>query len=212
MHAGPVRRVTAALSFPYERAFVSFADELAFASPIPLIVRHQPRVVLFSGLWYGAQHAEVCAAAHAAGALVYMDCQCSAATLATPGLAESLGCVDIFAPNASEALQLTGAATVETALAQLSALTPLVIVKRGADGAIAQAREYVARALGIDVDVFDTTGAGDCFNAGFLYGHLRGLPLEASLRCGNICGGLSTTARGGAAAPSAAQVEQWLQR
>src|SRR6476620_6997721 len=59
MHAGPVRRVTAALSFPHERAFVSFADELASASPIPLIVRHQPRVVLSSGLWYGGQQAEV---------------------------------------------------------------------------------------------------------------------------------------------------------
>ena len=212
MHAGPVRRVTAALSFPHERAFVSFADELASASPIPLILRHRPRVVLLSGLWYGPQHAEVCAAAHTVGALVYMDCQCSVATLATPGLADSLRCVDIFAPNASEALQLTGAATVETALVQLSTLTPLVIVKCGADGVIAQTGADVARAPGISVDVFDTTGAGDCFNAGFLYGHLRGRPLETSLRCGNICGGLATTARGGAAAPSAAQVEEWLRR
>ena len=212
MHAGPVRRVTAALSFPHERAFVSFADELASASPIPLILRHRPRVVLISGLWYGPQHAEVCAAAHTVGALVYMDCQCSVATLATPGLADSLRCVDIFAPNASEALQLTGAATVETALVQLSTLTPLVIVKCGAAGVIAQTGADIARAPGISVDVFDTTGAGDCFNAGFLYGHLRGLPLETSLRCGNICGGLSTTARGGAAAPSAAQVEEWLRR
>jgi sugar/nucleoside kinase (ribokinase family) len=212
MHAGPVRRVTAALSFPHERAFVSFADELASASPIPLIVQHRPRAVLLSGLWYGPEHAELCAAAHTAGALVYMDCQCSAATLATPGLADSLRCVDIFAPNASEALQITGAATVHAALAQLAALTPLVIVKCGADGVIAQSGTAVARAPGISVDVFDTTGAGDCFNAGFLYGHLRGLPLETSLRCGNICGGLSTTARGGAAAPSAAQVEEWLRR
>jgi sugar/nucleoside kinase (ribokinase family) len=212
MHAGPVRRVTAALSFPHERAFVSFADELAADSPIPLIVRHRPRVVLFSGLWYGPQQAEVCAAAHAAGAQVYMDCQCSAATLATPDLADSLRCVDIFAPNASEALQLTGAATVEAALAQLAELTPLVIVKRGAQGAIAQAGEYIARAPAISVEVFDTTGAGDCFNAGFLYGHLRGLPIEDCLRCGNISGGLSTTARGGAAAPSAAQMEEWLRR
>src|SRR5689334_9992475 len=167
MHTGPVRRVTAALSFPHERAFVSFADELASASPIPLIERHRPRVVLFSGLWYGPEHAEVCAAAHASGAQVYMDCQCSAATLATPGLADSLRCVDIFAPNASEALQITGAGTVDAALAQLAELTPLVIVKRGADGVIAQAGERVAHAPGISVDVFDTTGAGDCFNAGF---------------------------------------------
>jgi sugar/nucleoside kinase (ribokinase family) len=210
LHSGPVRRVTAAMSFPHERAFVSFVDPLESSSPIPAIERHRPRVVLFTGLWHGPEHVEICAAAHRAGALVYMDCQCVSATLATPGLAESLRSVDIFAPNASEALQLTGAVTVEDALAQLAALTPLVIVKRGAEGALAQAGERVARAPGIPVDVFDTTGAGDCFNAGFLYGHLRGWPLEASLRSGNICGGLSTTARGGAAAPSAAQVEEWL--
>jgi len=212
LHGGPVRRVTAAMSFPHERAFVSFADQLAPSSPIPLIERHRPRAVLCSGLWYGPEHVEICAAAHRSGALVYMDCQCVTATLATPGLADSLRSVDIFAPNASEALQLTGAATVEAALAQLAALTPLVIVKRGADGALAQAGERVAYAPGIAVDVFDTTGAGDCFNAGFLYSHLRNMLLEASLRCGNICGGLSTTARGGAAAPSAAQVEDWLRR
>lgn len=212
MHTSPVRRVTAALSFPHERAFVSFADELATTSTIPLIERHQPRVVLFSGLGYGNEHAEICAAAHDVGALVYMDCQCNAATLATPDLADSLRSVDIFAPNAAEALQLTDAATVAAALAQLAELTPLVIIKCGAEGAIAQAGKQVAHAPGISVDVFDTTGAGDCFNAGFLYGHLRGLPLETSLRCGNICGGLSTTARGGAAAPSAAQMQEWLRR
>jgi sugar/nucleoside kinase (ribokinase family) len=212
LHTGPLRRVTAALSFPHERAFVSFTDELTPASPIPLIERHRPRAVLFSGLWYGPEHTRICAAAHDAGALVYMDCQCVTATLATPGLVESLRSVDIFAPNASEALQITGAATVEAALAQLAALTPLVIVKHGAEGALAQTCGRVARMPGITVDVFDTTGAGDCFNAGFLYGHLHGLPLEDCLRRGNICGGLSTTARGGAAAPSAAQVEEWLRR
>jgi sugar/nucleoside kinase (ribokinase family) len=210
LHSGPVRRVTAALSFPHERAFVSFVDSLAPASPVPLIERHRPRCVVFTGLQFGSAQAEIADAAHAAGALVYMDCQCVTATLATPGLPEALRRVDIFAPNASEALHLTGAPTVEAALARLAELTPLVIVKCGASGALAQADGRVVHVPGIPVDAFDTTGAGDCFNAGFLYGHLRGAPLDVSLRCGNICGGLSTTARGGAAAPSAAQVEEWL--
>jgi len=58
------------------------------------------------------------------------------------------------------------------------------------------------------VKVVDTTGAGDCFNAGFLYGYVKGLPLDACLRYGNICGGLSTTRRGCQAAPTAREIEQ----
>src|SRR5215217_2964530 len=47
LHSGPVRRVTAAMSFPHERAFVSFADQLESSSPIPAIERHRPHAVAF---------------------------------------------------------------------------------------------------------------------------------------------------------------------
>jgi sugar/nucleoside kinase (ribokinase family) len=50
------------------------------------------------------------------------------------------------------------------------------------------------------VEVFDTVGAGDSFDAGFIYGYLQGWPLEKSLRAAAICGALSTRAAGGIAA------------
>jgi sugar/nucleoside kinase (ribokinase family) len=212
LHQRPLRRISVSFSFPHDRGFISYQDELAPPSTIPLVERHQPRCVLLSYLHFGPEHLALVEAAHTYGGLVYMDCQSRPETLADPDVVPAIRAVDIFAPNASEALHLTGAATVEAALATLAELTELVIIKCGADGAIARRGSEVMRVPGIPVDVFDTTGAGDCFNAGFLYGHLRGEPLETCLRCGNICGGLSTTARGGVATPSEAQVEEWLRR
>jgi sugar/nucleoside kinase (ribokinase family) len=211
VHPFPVRSVSVSLSFPHDRGFVSFTDAFVPPSPVSLIRQHRPRAVLLSSLYRGPEIGELVAAAHEVGAFVYMDCQSVAVTLATPGVAEALQAVDIFAPNAVEALQLTGAPDIETALGQLAELTPLVVIKSGATGAVAQTGGQVVRVPALAVDPLDTTGAGDCFNAGFLYGYLRGGMLESCLRCGNICGGLSTTAHGAAGIPSAAQLDQWLQ-
>jgi sugar/nucleoside kinase (ribokinase family) len=49
----------------------------------------------------------------------------------------------------------------------------------------------------IEVEPVDTTGAGDCFNAGFLYAWLNGEAIQDCLRMGNVCGGLSTEEFGG---------------
>ncbi len=213
LHDRPIRNISVSMSFPQDRAFVSYADKRERLPLIPLIEKHQPRCLLFPGLCFGKAQAQWATATHGYGGLVYMDCQHTDETLDTPGLAEMLRGVDIFAPNATEALHLTGAATVEAAVARLAELTPLVVIKLGADGVMAQAGARVIHVPGISVEALETTGAGDCFNAGFLYGYLRGEPLETCLRCGNICGGLSTTARGGAtAAPTAIEVEEWLRR
>jgi sugar/nucleoside kinase (ribokinase family) len=50
------------------------------------------------------------------------------------------------------------------------------------------------------VQVVDTTGAGDSFDAGFVYGSLAGWELESTLRFASVCGSLSTRAIGGTSA------------
>ena len=67
----------------------------------------------------------------------------------------------------------------------------------GAESAPASRRAATARAEAPAVEVIDATGAGDSFNAGFLYGLDRGPSLEAALRLAVACGSLSTRSLGG---------------
>ena len=53
------------------------------------------------------------------------------------------------------------------------------------------------RAPAIPVDVVDTVGAGDTFDAGFVYGYLQGWSLDKALKLGIVCGSLSTCKSGG---------------
>ncbi len=105
--------------------------------------------------------------------------------------------VDVFLPNQNEALAISGAPTVEVALEQLGTWCETVAMKLGADGGIARRGSEIARAPAVPVAVVDTVGAGDTFDAGFLYGTLNGWGLEGSLRLACACGSLSTRAAGG---------------
>jgi sugar/nucleoside kinase (ribokinase family) len=148
---------------------------------------------------------------HQHGGKVFTDCQYVTYGLDESGLTDVLRSIDIFAPNLSEASRLTGESDPNRAIEHLAEFCPLVVVKCGAEGAYAQSGTQRWYSPALKVEVVDTTGAGDCFNAGFLAAHLRGEPVEVCLRYGNICGGLSTTQHGGAsAAPSLAQLKQYL--
>jgi sugar/nucleoside kinase (ribokinase family) len=113
---------------------------------------------------------------------------------------ELLDRVDVFLPNANEAMALTGASTAEAAAEVLCRKCSLVAVKLGARGALACRGEEVARAEALPVQVVDTVGAGDSFDAGFLSGWLSGWDLEKALQLGAVCGSLSTRAAGGTSA------------
>lgn len=129
-----------------------------------------------------------------------------------PGLAALLPVVDVFLPNETEALHLTGAGDVEGALAALLAAgAGIVAIKRGAAGAIAGRGAERARAAAHPVQAIDPTGAGDSFDAGFIHCYLRGGDLASCLAFANACGALATLRIGGAeGAPSAAEVISFL--
>ena len=65
---------------------------------------------------------------------------------------------------------------------------PTLVVTRSEQGAHAVSHGEVAQVAAAPVErVVDTTGAGDLFAAGFLFGHVRGLALETCLSLGAIC-------------------------
>lgn len=206
-HNFPVRRITAAFSLTDDRGFMSFMDEVPLTSPIAQMKANNPAYLLLPHLHYGAEYEDIFLTARMHGTKILMDCQSTEATLETPGVDNALKSVDVFIPNEVEAIQLTGASSVEEALNILAKLTPLVIIKCGKDGAISLQSGEVIHEPAIDVQVVDTTGAGDCFNAGFLFGQLvLQAPLATCLKAANFCGGISVTAVGGEAIPIAADV------
>ncbi len=123
-------------------------------------------------------------------------------------VAEMLPHCDVFLPNAAEARLITGEEDFDSALETLAAKIPTLAVKLGAAGGLAREGKNVITAPPPKVNVIDTTGAGDSFDAGFLYGYLQGWPLAKSLKTAVACGSLSTRAAGGTSAqPTLAEIE-----
>jgi sugar/nucleoside kinase (ribokinase family) len=129
------------------------------------------------------------------------------------GLQELLRHVDVFLPNEREACKAAGTDDMEEAIRRLAQLAPLVVVKLGRNGALAQrGAERVTDASKAVVPV-DTVGAGDSFDAGFLHEYLRGSDLNKCLASGNAAGALSTTRPGGTEAfRNAAHRDKFLNR
>ncbi len=213
----PYRRVTTALALQGERAFVTFVDpnesgmqDYWLATMDQCTFRH----LHLGGLGLTDETEPLISKAHAAGATVSMDCQDVPLLKESHPWQELVSTVDIFMPNVREAMLLTAADDPQTALRQLGAWRAgrLVVMKDGANGAWAIRDGDIVHAPALSVPVIDTTGAGDCFNAGFLYAYIvEGKPLDVCLRYGNICGGCSVQGIGGATtAPTYAELQAAL--
>ena len=113
------------------------------------------------------------------------------------GLEQLLPLCNVFMPNAAEAKLISRQDDLDRALDLLSQQVSTLAVKLGAEGGVARQGAASARAPALSVPVVDTTGAGDSFDAGFIYGYLHGWPLSRSLRLACACGSLSTCAAGG---------------
>ena len=96
--------------------------------------------------------------------------------------------IDILFANHIELAALTGLPVFHDGIAALQGKVPLLVVTRGADGAVAASGGDLFEVPAEPVaKVVDTTGAGDLFAAGFLHGHVSGRPVVECLTLGAIC-------------------------
>ena len=113
------------------------------------------------------------------------------------GLSEILPLINIFLPNENEALLISGKNHLEEAIEWLQKRIEIVVIKMGEKGAICCKGDYRKHLPSLNVSVVDTVGAGDSFDAGFVYGFINGYSPDKCLKTGIICGSLSTRKPGG---------------
>jgi sugar/nucleoside kinase (ribokinase family) len=140
------------------------------------------------------------AAARAGGATCSLDPNWDPQDRWESHLSQLLAYCDLFLPNDAEARRIAGTADVDSALRTVAPAVCAVAVKRGKDGASLRWGQRILHGSAPPVHVIDTTGAGDSFDAGFLYGFLQRWSPEETLALALACGSLSTLGVGGTTA------------
>ena len=157
---------------------------------------HLSSLYLQTGLHRGL--ADFLRAIKSAGLTISLDTNDDPANLWGPPIDEVLPFVDVFMPSESEICRMAGERELDRALAAFADRAPTIVVKRGPNGCRVrdngQQRDYPGVMMS---DPVDTIGAGDSFDAGFLYAYLRGMDIAECARAGNIAGALSTLSSGG---------------
>ncbi len=128
------------------------------------------------------------------------------------GLGEAWKYLDYAAPSELEAELLTGSREPKAVAAAFRKRgVRNVILKRGLKGIIAFIGDEVFECPAFKVPAIDTTGAGDCFMAGFMHGLVNNMPPASAIRFASACAALSIQEVGaGAGLKNLAQVEEFL--
>jgi sugar/nucleoside kinase (ribokinase family) len=113
------------------------------------------------------------------------------------GISDALQFVDVLMPNEREARKLAGTENLDHAICWLLERVPLIVLKRGAEGATAYTKDEKISVSAIPIEIVDPVGAGDSFNAGFLHQYVQGKSLAECLAYGNLAAACSTTKPGG---------------
>lgn len=116
-------------------------------------------------------------------------------------LKKLLPLVDVFLPNEQELLNLAKEDELEKAINKIAVFGNTIAIKRGSEGSICwnEGNQNEVPAY-LNENVVDAIGAGDSFNAGFIFKYISGADLNDCQKFGNLIGAINTTRAGGTAA------------
>lgn len=195
--------VSVAISTPRDRSFVTFNgvnDVLEPRLRAALRTERARHVHLAFMPPDCARWAAIVNGMRARGITTSWDFGWNEALLADKAFPALLAGLDYVFVNEKEALVYSGAATLAAAARHFRRGSRNTVIKLGRRGARWVSAEADLHVAARQVEVVDTTGAGDAFNGGFLHVRLRGGKPRACLAAGNHVGARSTTAPGGTTA------------
>lgn len=184
--------ITAAAITPKDRTFVSYGNEenAVEAEDVYNALKGAKAVAMHTGF------PEVYDRLKKEGTTVILDTGFYD-DMTLEGYENILNIADYFLPNRTEALKLTRTDDPREAAKVLSKYLDTAIVKLDKDGCLIYKDGKFTFVGSIDEFVrVDSTGAGDAFFAGFMYGIMKGEPIEKCVLYGNITGGKCVTAVG----------------
>ena len=140
------------------------------------------------------------------GSLIAVDISEPLAVMGVRKVGEMLGRIDYAFMNEREATLLAG----ENMKELTRRLAEVAVVKKGSAGAELFYSELYAEAPAFKIEVVDTTGAGDAFDAGFIYGVLRGLEIDECLFLANAVAAWKCRGRGSRHLPTLEELKRFL--
>ncbi len=196
----PLPFVSVALNHDHDRGFVTFyepapGDEAELARRARDVLSTVPARHFHT--YAGDEPTELIALARERGMTVSLDAWGGPFWEVPAAIGDVVADADILLANEAEALAMVGEKDLRSAIPRLAELCRCVVVKRGQRGAMAVMGGEVVDVPPEPAHVLDATGAGDCFNAGFLSGWLAGISLTECVVLANICGARAVQAFGG---------------
>lgn len=184
---------TAVISLKDDRSFISYNDSRAFQFDDDfLFERFENSKIVFAL----EQNKKIISKLKENGSIIIFDVGWSN-ELDIKNYEAVFKYVDYFTPNDKEAMKMTHTGSVEESLYILKKYVKHPIVSCGRDGCMTIINNEIQH-VGIpnNIKAVDTTGAGDNFMAGLIYGIYKEMTIEESMKFANCTGALSTTGYG----------------
>ena len=211
--------ITVSLAYPEDRAMLTFAGAMAHlaAEEVDREYLASARHLHVSSLFLQRDLQPGCAdllrQMKARGLTTSLDPAWDPAETWDAGIENLYGLLDILFLNRVEVVALENDPDWRGAAGRLAKRVPVLVVKGGPDGASVIQSGRWEEHPGFRAEAVDPTGAGDAFNAGFLFGYLAGWPWVTCLTWGNACGAMTVTQAGGSGAfATRADVERFIRR